>query len=233
MRRTSRLLAAALVTATGGLAAAVPAPAQASASLYRLSKATDPDGVVHVTRWGHCQTVHFRVNVVLLPEARRDAGVAMVRAATTRLTTASGIPFHYDGRTTRMPRPGNIAGEKTAIVIAWSDAAHTPYLSSGGPYGVGGQHWVMSTSGSGWTVKVTHGFVVLNWPLAKLLPGTLLAKGPSRPLLVSHELGHAVGLEHAGDAGQVMYPTMTPDSPGHYAAGDLAGLARVGNPKGC
>jgi len=235
MRRTSRMLAAVLLAAPLAAAGAPLAavPAQAAASLYRLSTAVDPDGVVHVTRWGHCRTVHFRVNVSLLPEARRDAGVTMVRAATARLTKASGIPFAYDGRTTRMPKPGNIGGEKTGIVIAWTDAAHTPYLTTTGPLGVGGVHWVMSTSGSGWKVTVTHGFVVLNWPLAKGLPGTLLAQGPSRPLLISHELGHAVGLEHAGDDGQVMFATMTPTTPGHYAAGDLAGLARVGNPKGC
>ena len=51
--------------------------------------------------------------------------------------------------------------------------------------------------------------------------------------LLSHELGHAVGLGHAGDQGQVMYPEVGPRSPSDYATGDLAGLARIGSGGGC
>ena len=43
-----------------------------------------------------------------------------------------------------------------------------------------------------------------------------------------HELGHLVGLDHVTDKNQVMYPTLTHPI-GHYAPGDVAGLAILGN----
>lgn len=54
------------------------------------------------------------------------------------------------------------------------------------------------------------------------------SSAPIFPILVRHELGHAMGLGHAQDANEVMYPYVTARSPSDYAAGDLAGLRAVG-----
>lgn len=48
------------------------------------------------------------------------------------------------------------------------------------------------------------------------------------PTLLRHELGHALGLGHAGQANEVMYPVLRPGSPIDYQDGDVAGLRAIG-----
>ena len=51
-------------------------------------------------------------------------------------------------------------------------------------------------------------------------------------LVLMHELGHVVGLDHVPDAASMMHPTA--DLPAAvWAAGDLAGLKAVGRGAGC
>jgi len=47
-----------------------------------------------------------------------------------------------------------------------------------------------------------------------------------------HELGHAMGLAHAGSSRQLMYPVLQPSLTA-LQSGDLTGLARVGRGEGC
>jgi hypothetical protein len=50
--------------------------------------------------------------------------------------------------------------------------------------------------------------------------------------VVIHELGHVLGLAHAPSDKQIMYPSIT-DRVARFGAGDLAGLRRVGDVRGC
>jgi hypothetical protein len=56
---------------------------------------------------------------------------------------------------------------------------------------------------------------------------------PYLATLLRHELGHAMGLNHAAHSDEVMYPTISGSSPTDYQAGDLAGLRAVGATAGC
>jgi hypothetical protein len=57
--------------------------------------------------------------------------------------------------------------------------------------------------------------------------------GGSVGALLLHELGHAVGLQHASDLHQIMYPVIGPWSAGDYQSGDISGLHHVGWSAGC
>ena len=64
-----------------------------------------------------------------------------------------------------------------------------------------------------------------------LSPG--FGSGETRGQLILHELGHAMGLNHTRNTGQIMYPMLRSRSRTAYAAGDRTGLERVGRNAGC
>ena len=77
------------------------------------------------------------------------------------------------------------------------------------------------------TAFYVTGQVVLDGPsIAELLgdgpDGVSVAQG-----VVTHEMGHLVGLGHVDDPGELMNPTAALTQT-YLASGDLAGLARVG-----
>jgi hypothetical protein len=56
---------------------------------------------------------------------------------------------------------------------------------------------------------------------------------PARGALISHEIGHALGLAHVSDPDQLMYPVAGPGSPTTLAGGDRAGLNALYHAKSC
>jgi len=58
-------------------------------------------------------------------------------------------------------------------------------------------------------------------------------KGKTIGALLLHEIGHAMGLDHAGATSQIMYPSLQSGFRGRYEAGDLAGLHALGAEQGC
>jgi Matrixin len=59
------------------------------------------------------------------------------------------------------------------------------------------------------------------------------ASVPYISTVLHHEMGHAVGLGHARQSNEVMYPIARIGSPTDYQAGDRAGLRTVGAAAGC
>lgn len=59
------------------------------------------------------------------------------------------------------------------------------------------------------------------------------ASAPYMSTVLHHEMGHAVGLGHAKQPNEVMYPIAHTGSPTDYQAGDRAGLKAVGASAGC
>lgn len=179
-----------------------------------------------VQRWNPCAAVHYRVNNALEP-----AALATVKSAVAALAKGTGITFVFDGTTSYVPQ-SNQWNQPASLVIAFTghqgQAGGSNYLSGGSQLGDGGFRSQYSLINNKVTsFKITNGFAVIdaagyNASTPKVRTDTLL-----------HELGHAVGLNHAHFTSEIMYPTISNSGPSAYSSGDLAGLAKVGRPAGC
>jgi hypothetical protein len=179
-----------------------------------------------VQRWNPCAPVHYRVNLSLEP-----GGLPAVQAAVATLSKATGITFAYDGTTSFTPSSGNW-NQPAPLVIAFAHPAGQTYGSSylGGTnqLGEGGyQSQYTSVLGKITSYKIIKGYVVID------ATGYNRADGHVRTAVLLHELGHAVGLNHAHLTSEVMYPSVSDAGPNYYSAGDLAGLSKVGRAAGC
>ncbi|MGH9073913.1 MAG: matrixin family metalloprotease, partial [Acidimicrobiales bacterium] len=181
-------------------------------------------------RYNPCQTLHYVVN---LSEAPAGA-LGVVQADIAQVSSATGIPFVYDGTTSELPSTTRSAyqpslyGDRWApILVAWERPGQTDFLVPGASEaGDGGSEEILGGS----VPQYVSGEVALNaddsMPLG---PGD----NPSWTTVLLHEMGHVMGLGHTQSTDEIMYPTISPQSPSAYGAGDLAGLSRLGLGAGC
>jgi hypothetical protein len=211
--RASALATVVVLAVGAAAAAAAPAGAVSSYSVTAMSH--------QVLRWNPCASVAVRVDVHGAP----SGALADVEHALSLVDRASGLRLHYAGSTTSIPNRGNWKSYR-GITVAWARSTQSDLLGQG-QAGEGG--YVASTDGSGrW--RITSAFVVVDTRYNYLHGG--FGTGGTRGALLLHELGHAVGLNHVPDARQIMYPKITSKAAA-YAAGDVAGLHRVGAAAGC
>ena len=207
--------------------------AAGSATGYTLQTVSPVKGTSVVVRWNPCQSaITYAVNLTGLPAAKRAAMLTLVQASFTRLAAADGMTYRYKGTTTFVPQNENIAQEPAEIVVAVVSRTATDLDLTASSLGYGGVIWDSWYGGQGNGAAVVRGYVVLNSSTLPLLkPGF----GPGRTTgnVLLHELGHATGLEHTAVKGEQMNPVLTDAAPNGYAAGDLAGLKRVGAAAGC
>jgi len=191
---------------------------------------TDPGYVLYtntdgsIARWNPCHTIHYRVN-----DASGGPGaLSDVFSAVTQLETASGLQLVYDGPSTDIPQSDYAAATNpdnpAPLLIAWATPGQSNVLTGGSELGFSG------TTVKSWTGPdgVAHPTQIVSGYTAGFGPASYATRG--RMLL--HELGHIAGLMHTTDPNQVMYPIID-GRVGSYAAGDRAGLARVGGAAGC
>ena len=170
-------------------------------------------------RWNPCQTIRYTVNLGGYDPSAR----AMINEAVERLQAATGLPLIPAGDTTFTPTsatPTQSGAASGDIVIALSDSAHTDLV----PGSIVGMTNISYTS-----VIIKASVVVDMGDVASRPEWSSTGAGP----VLLHELGHAVGLAHVGDATQVMNATATSSGPTSYGAGDLTGLWQVGAAQGC
>ncbi|MFL6183120.1 MAG: matrixin family metalloprotease [Actinomycetes bacterium] len=250
--RAARPVALAVMAAalTVGLSAPLTPnnSAGASGDKYEVSNWTDPQGKVHRIRWNPCQAaVTFAVNPRLAGKtsAARQSAVHDAREAFRRVGKRTGINFRFAGRTGEIPRNTSKQSwsdrqRAAEIVVAWVDQSRpktrTDLMSnSGSGYGSGVGGWMMTgwTDADGhWHAAIGRGFVVINSGQNSLYkPG--YGAGMTRGALLLHEVGHAMGLGHAGTTHEIMYPTMLDRTFSMYKDGDRTGLRKVGRSLGC
>ena len=219
------------VVVRSGAPAPAPAPAPSEPATQDLGSPADfslfdtgrPGSVF---RWNPCAAIGYQVDLGGLSPAYEAA----VTRAVDDVATATGLTFHYLGTTQyrgSVTDPAQaswpegtdllvtVAGEQESATLAGSTIGFASLLRSA---------WV------GADARIGRAEIVLE---REFLSSAASADMGAVRELVMHELGHAVGLAHAGDASQVMYPSMSGRANPVFQAGDRAGLARVGAAQGC
>jgi hypothetical protein len=180
-----------------------------------------------VQRWNPCQVINYRVNAASAPAGE----LSRVFSAVASVSQATGLRFNYVGTTDYVPENGDW-NQPADLVISFANhngmSGGSTYLSGANQLGEGGfQSTYVTSNGHISSYKITKGYAVIDavaygYGSAKVRNDTLL-----------HELGHAVGLNHAHYTSEIMYPVINNYSPDGYTAGDLSGLAKVGASQGC
>jgi hypothetical protein len=206
-------------------APAAPVYSGGAASSYTLNYASNGA----VVRWNPCRTITYKVNLALAPAG----ALATTQQAVANVAAAAGLTMTYTGTTDEIPSKSS-APTSADIVIGWAARGSTSALPAGGSEaGEGG--WFssgVSNDGAHWTWQIVGGFVALDTGQMNLFsPG--FGSGTRLGTLLEHETMHALGLGHTQDRADIMYPIISSSSPGVLAAGDRAGLAKVGAAAGC
>jgi hypothetical protein len=220
----------ALATGAAVTGSVTGAPATAPGTFAFLS--TGDDG--HPLRLNPCEPVRYTIN----PDGAPDGAVADVQEAFRRVGADTGITFEYVGPTTESHQriggsgrqsyqPNRYGNQWAPILVSFTTEDQEPVLD-GNVLGYGGStsYWTSSSD----PAYVT-GEIVLDRDLSLVRPG--FGAGMTRGNLVEHELGHVVGLDHVADRSELMYASISSQSPDGFGPGDLAGLAQLGASAGC
>ena len=237
MRRLVLAAAAALALAVGAVGGPARATAHYEEDALLVGNATATSGSTyafdtvrsgHPVRWNPCAPIHWRFKATGAPAG----GFTQVKRAVARIASATGTTWVYDGLSTRTPTRSwlpTTSSSRPPVLIGWTTSTYSDLLRNQSSLVLG----VTRTSWFGWTINgrttaSIHGAVIaLN--ARQHLPLT----GPQSWYTVAlHELGHSVGLAHAGSSREIMYP-VTPPGLTDLQAGDLAGLRLVGRSQGC
>ncbi len=226
MARTLRFVVAVLV-ALSLTSLAQPAPAEPPGSPESVAAKKRPGRAGDHTwlfdqkiTWPSCGELTYQVNPVKAPKGWKQ----LVKKAVKKVKQATKLKFRYLGKTTVKPSFFDTNPAGTDIVIAFLMPNQTDMIQGATVAGQGS-----AASDGNW---LFDGKVVLNAKVfRKMAPG--FGSGPRYGIqgttgqVVMHELGHVVGLGHAKQKAQVMYPAAT-RKPAEWGAGDWSGLRQLG-----
>lgn len=207
----------------------------AEAAGYRLYQTEMPDGSTQVARWDPCDSITYQVSLRgVTGERDKRRTVRMARATMARLESVSGLDFVFAGRTHTIPRRAGLSRQSVDLLIGFVRPGQTDYPLAGRVAGYGGYRaGYFRNAQDQWRLKIDKAFVVIDQPQTRSWANRLDRRGVTRPNLLTHELGHAVGLGHVDDRRQIMHASIHARSPAGYARGDRQGLNRVGAAAGC
>lgn len=172
-----------------------------------------------------CRPVHVVVNDALAP----PEASAQLRRALAVLSAATGLRFTLEGTTDEpASEPRQVVqleryGDRWApVLVSWTTPRQAPELA-GDVLGVGGGQAFDAESAD--RARYVSGVVLLDAPAVARLP--LRQRSEIVHVLLLHELGHVLGLDHVSDASQVMHDGLV-DGVFTLGAGDRRGLALLG-----
>jgi hypothetical protein len=160
--------------------------------------------------WNHCKAIRYQVN----PKGAPADWQEIVHAAVSDIEDASGFVFADRGTTVKTQLigsglyPGN---EWKPVLIVWSDRYQNQSLE-GNIIGRGGSR----------TIEVNG---VRRYVIGQVSLDSTEKDSFETRMVLEHELGHVLGLDHTSDRSQLMYA-------GYHGQrglgkGDIAGLKRL------
>ncbi len=186
--------------------------------------ALHPDGTPVVP--DPCRPMHWTLNRAGLP----DGADQQVREAFDFVSAATGLQFVEDASTTEMPSPerplvqSQRYGDRIApVLVSFSDSAHIEAL--GGEVVAVAIPETIETDGPN-SRRVATGQVVVDTDFTSRALSS--AEGRTRlRMVLMHELGHLVGLDHVQDYNALMAPQASGVL--YFGPGDKRGLAVAGS----
>ncbi len=166
--------------------------------------------------WDHCEPIHYVVN----PSGGPDDWENTVEAGVEEISDASGFEFTFDGTSDERSFDERLTDPRDPppVLIAWADASELPDLE-GSTAGIGGSTPVRS----GGRVRFVTGIVVLDSESYDRMEIT--GDTTAERLILAHELGHVLGLDHVEDVGELMNAEYVGQR--GFGPGDREGLKRL------
>ncbi len=160
--------------------------------------------------WNHCQAIRYQVN----PKGAPAGWQGIVHDAIDDVEEASGFVFADRGTTvkTQLIGTGRYPGtEWEPVLIVWSDRYQDQHLD-GTVVGLGGSR-ISEVNG-------VKRFVIGQVSLDSSEKDPFVTR-----MVLEHELGHVLGLDHTSDTSQLMYKAYHGQK--ELGKGDIAGLRRL------
>jgi hypothetical protein len=166
--------------------------------------------------WDHCKKIHYVVN----PTGGPGDWENTVEDGIDEISDASGFQFKYDGTTDERSFDQRLTDpeDPPPVLIAWADSTEVSDLE-GSTAGIGGSTPVRS----GGRVRFVTGIVVLDTEAYDRMEVT--GDTTAERLILAHELGHVLGLDHVDDIGELMNAEYVGQN--GFGPGDREGLNQL------